>query len=284
VVSSSAAKGSGKAKAAKAAAKSAAKASAAVGTQAADVDSGTDADVDTGTGTGTDTDTDTDSKDAAPAAASVPDPARAAQLRRQQAARSAARARRSRDANPARGALRRSVLAEAAIAAVLLAVTTMLSGSQPGRAAEEQKGLADAPPASSSSTAPGTSSAPTSAPGTGAPAQIALDVPYDTGGPKGKGTAGVTLSPAAASAPNEIHLLLTDPAGSLVDVPEVRVSFTLPAQHLGPIPVTLHRIDTGHWTASGVRLPLAGTWQMSLTVRTSDIDEATEIRNVKVTS
>jgi copper transport protein len=270
--SSSAAKGSGKAKAAKAAAKSAAKASAAVGTQAADVDSGTDVDADT------------DSKDAAPAVASVPDPARAAQLRRQQAARSAARARRSRDANPARGALRRSVLAEAAIAAVLLAVTTMLSGSQPGRAAEEQKGLADAPPASCSSTAPGTSSAPTSAPGTGAPAQIALDVPYDTGGPKGKGTAGVTLSPAAASAPNEIHLLLTDPAGSLVDVPEVRVSFTLPAQHLGPIPVTLHRIDTGHWTASGVRLPLAGTWQMSLTVRTSDIDEATEIRNVKVTS
>jgi copper transport protein len=215
---------------------------------------------------------------AASGAPSLPDPARAAQLKRQQAARSAAQSRKSLDADPARGALRRSVLAEAVVAAVLLAVTTMLSGSQPGRAAEEQKGLAHAPSSSS------TSSTSTSSSGATAPSQIVLQIPYDTGGPKGKGTAGLTLAPASSAQANEIHLLLTDPDGRPVDVPEVRLSFTLPAQHLGPIPVTLHRIDTGHWTASGVRLPLPGAWQMSVTVRTSDIDEVTEIRNVKVTS
>jgi copper transport protein len=209
----------------------------------------------------------------APAGGRSASPARAEQLRRQQAARSAATARKVRDADPARSSLRRSVLAEAAVAAVLLAVTTMLSGSQPGRAAEEQKALPDAPAASSSTAAD-----------TGVPPQLALDIPYDTGGPKGKGTAGFTLAPGRAATPNEIHLLLTDPGNRPVDVPEVRVAFTLPARHIGPIPVTLHRIDVGHWTATGVQLPLPGAWQLSVTVRTSDIDEVTEFRNVKVTS
>lgn len=197
------------------------------------------------------------------------DPVRAAQLRRQQAARTAARARKTREADPARSGLRRTVLAEAAVAVVLLAVTTMLSGSQPGRAAEEQKGLAAAP-ASSSSTA--------------AAAQIAVTLPYDTGGPNGKGVAGVSVAPGRAGTPNEVHLLLTNTKGVPADVPEVRLAFTLPAKHLGPIPVALKRIDTGHWTATGVQLPLPGTWQMSVTVRTSEIDETTVTQNVEVSS
>jgi copper transport protein len=195
---------------------------------------------------------------------------RAAQLRRQQLARSTARARKTLDADPARIALRRSVLAEAAVAVVLLAVTTLLSGSQPGRAAEQQKGLAKAP------------AAPSSTAGTAAPQQIAVTVPYDTGGVKGKGVAGVTVAPGTAGTPNEVRLRLTGEDGQPVDVPEVRLAFTLPAQHLGPIPITLKRVDTGGWTATGVQLPLPGTWQMSVTVRTSDFDEVTETKNVKV--
>ncbi|MFC4034082.1 copper resistance protein CopC [Streptomyces polygonati] len=203
--------------------------------------------------------------------------ARAAQLRRQQAARSAAQARKVRDADPARSALRRSVLAEVVVAAALLTVTTLLTGSQPGRAAEEQKGLAAAPAASSSAgPAAGSSSAP------GVPGQITLTVPYDTGGPKGKGTAGLTLSPGRAGTPNEIGLRLTDPGDTPVDVPEVRLAFTLPAQHLGPIQVPLKHTGTGSWSATGVQLPLPGTWQLQVTVRTSDIDEITQTKNVQV--
>jgi len=203
-------------------------------------------------------------------ASGIADSERAAQLRRQRAARSAAQARKVRDADPARSALRRSVLAEVVVAAVLLTVTTMLTGSQPGRAAEEQKSLAKAP------------AAPSATPSSGVPAPIALDIPYDTGGPGGKGTAAVTLSPAQAGTPNEVQLRLTDPSGAAVNAPEVRVAFTLPAQSLGPIQVPLARVSAGRWTATGVQLPLPVTWQLSVTVRTSDIDEVTVIRNVQV--
>ncbi|HEY5833325.1 copper resistance CopC/CopD family protein [Streptomyces sp.] len=207
-----------------------------------------------------------------PVAAAVTGPAgseRAAQLRRQQAARSAARARKARAADPARGGLRRSVLTEVAVAVVLLSVTTMLTGTQPGRAAEEQKGLASAP-----------SPAPT---GSSAPGQLSVRFPYDTLGPNGKGTAELVLSPGRAGNPTVVHLLLTDPAGLSVNVPEVRLAFTLPAENLGPIKIPLHRLATGHWTATGVQLPLPGSWQSSVTIRTSDIDEVTETKKVEIT-
>ncbi|MBM9506019.1 copper resistance CopC/CopD family protein [Actinacidiphila acididurans] len=196
--------------------------------------------------------------------------ARAAQLRRQEVAREAALARKVRDADPARRTLRRSVLAEALIAVVLLAVTTMLSGTQPGRAAEEQKKLAPAPAASSASGGGSDSSG------------FDLTIPYDTGGIKGKGSAEVTMSPSKAGAAGVIHILLSDPTGAPADVPEVRLSFTLPAKSLGPIPVPLKRLAAGDWTAANAQLPLPGQWQMSLTVRTSDIDEVQQTRNVTI--
>ncbi|NUS12171.1 MAG: hypothetical protein HOY69_12340 [Streptomyces sp.] len=201
------------------------------------------------------------------------DPRRAAQLLRQQAARVAARERKARDADPSRVALRRSVLAEAGIAVVLLTVTTILSGSQPGRAAEEQKALAKAP------AAPGTS-----APATAAPQDVTLRIPFDTGGAGGRGTASLTLSPPRAGLDAVAHLELTDLAGRPLKAPEVRLAFTLPAQHLGPLQAKVAPFTAGHWIANGVRLPLAGTWQVALTVRTSDIDEVTVTRNVQITS
>lgn len=197
------------------------------------------------------------------------DPRRSAQLRRQQAARAAARERKARDADPARLALRRSVMAEAGIAVVLMAVATTLSGSQPGRAAEEQKSLAAASPAATPS------AAPTSL-------DVTERIPFDTGGPGGKGTATVTLTPARAATEASVHLELADGSGKSIDAPEVRLAFTLPAQHLGPLQAKVAPFGAGHWIAGGVRLPLAGDWQMSLTVRTSDIDEVTVTRTVKV--
>ncbi|MFI0895235.1 copper resistance protein CopC [Streptomyces sp. NPDC020983] len=201
------------------------------------------------------------------------DPRRAAQLRRQQAVRAAARERKVRDADPARVALRRTVLIEAGIAVVLLTVTTILTGSQPGRAAEEQKRLAKAP------AAPGAS-----APAATAPQQVSLSIPFDTGGAGGKGTASLTLAPPRAGRDAEVHMELTDPAGKPIKAPEVRLAFTLPAQHLGPLPAKVRAFTAGHWIATGVRLPLAGTWQLALTVRTSDIDEVTVTRDVQITS
>ena len=67
-----------------------------------------------------------------------------------------------------------------------------------------------------------------------------------------------------------------------MDVPEVKVSFTLKSKELGPLPVVPDRIATGHWSASGVQIPMPGDWQLAVTVRTSDIDQMTVDKNVKI--
>ncbi|NUS24972.1 MAG: hypothetical protein HOV92_12220, partial [Streptomyces sp.] len=57
---------------------------------------------------------------------------------------------------------------------------------------------------------------------------------------------------------------------------------TLEAKNIGPLPVTPDRITTGHWTASGVQLPMAGDWKVAVTVRTSDIDQTTVSKNAQI--
>ncbi|AXI78705.1 copper resistance protein CopC [Peterkaempfera bronchialis] len=200
------------------------------------------------------------------------DPKRQAQLKRQRALRAAAAERRAsadslareRAAGNERPRLRRSVLAEAAVAVAVLAVTTLLTNSAPGRNAQ-------------TSAAPGvTAPAP-------APAQpVSLAVSYDTGGsgPGAKGTAAISLDPARTGR-NEMHVLLTDSTGAPVDVPELRIAFDLPAKNLGPLKATLQKVDTGHWSAEA-QLPMAGDWQLSLTVRSSDIDEVTQTAPVRI--
>ncbi|CAL9520923.1 hypothetical protein SUDANB105_03809 [Streptomyces sp. enrichment culture] len=192
-----------------------------------------------------------------------PDPERAAQLARQRAAVDTARQKRERDADPNRYGLRRSVLAEAGVAVVLLAVTTALTSTEPGRTEEEAKA---ATAASSSTTTTGT---------------VTLDIPFDTGGEDGKGVVRIDLDPARAGA-NEMHVYVTRPNGRAFDVPEVKVAFTLESQDIGPLPVVPDHITTGHWSASGVQIPMAGEWKIAVTVRTSDIDQVTVDKNAQI--
>ncbi|MFE9340656.1 copper resistance protein CopC [Streptomyces sp. NPDC007063] len=183
------------------------------------------------------------------------DPVRAAQLARQRAAADAARQRREREADPGRSALRRSVLAEASLAVVLLAVTTVLTGTEPGRT-EEQARAAEA------------------ARDPGGPVDV--EVPFDTGGPGGKGRAALEISPGTRGG-NTLELRTTAPSGKPVEAAEVKVAFTLPARDLGPLSVPLEPVgrEKGHWRADGLQLPMAGKWKVAVTVRTSDIDQIT---------
>ncbi|MGX1029465.1 putative membrane protein [Streptomyces ambofaciens] len=190
---------------------------------------------------------------------------RAAQLARQRAAVDAARQKRQRDADPNRFGLRRSVLAEASVAVVLLVVTTVLTQTEPGRTEEEAK-------------AAGTSSATGSAPSTGA---VTLDMPFDTGSQNGKGVIRVELDPARVGA-NDMHLYVERPDGTAFDIPEVKVALTQKAQDIGPLPVVPDHITTGHWSASGVQVPMAGDWEVAVTVRTSDIDQVTVSKNAQI--
>jgi copper transport protein len=194
---------------------------------------------------------------------------RAAQLARQRAAEDAARQKRLRDADPNRFGLRRSVLAEAGVAAVLLVVTTVLTQTEPGRTEEEAK----AATTSTSSTSTSSSSSTAGA--------VTLDMPFDTGGQNGKGVLRLDIDPARVGG-NEMHVYVQRPDGQPFDIPEIKVAFTLTAKKIGPLPVAPDHITTGHWAASGVQIPMAGAWKVAVTVRTSDIDETTVAKNAQI--
>jgi copper transport protein len=189
------------------------------------------------------------------------DSRRAAQLARQRAAVATARDKRAREADPHRSGLRRSALTEAGVAIVLLAVTTVLTTTEPGRTEEAVK---QATASASQRSGP-----------------LSLKIPFDTGGEDGKGTVELTLDPARVGG-NEMHVFVERPNGKAFDVPEVKVAFTLAAKDIGPLPVTPDRIATGHWSAIGVQIPMAGDWKIAVTVRTSDIDQTTVNKNAKI--
>ncbi|MGV9391924.1 copper resistance CopC/CopD family protein [Streptomyces olivaceus] len=166
------------------------------------------------------------------------------------------------DAAPATAALRRglrrSVLAEAVVAAVVLAVTTVLTGTQPGRAVDEAARTAPA--------------------GGVLPASVTT-IPFEIG-TAGRGTVQITLDPGRTG-DNAVQAVVFGPDGSLAAVPELRLSFTLPDQHVGPIDAEL--VDRGgYWSANTVTLPLPGTWTMKTTVRVSEIDQVSEVRRIRV--
>jgi copper transport protein len=191
-------------------------------------------------------------------------PERAAQLARQRAAVASTREKRLRNADPGRSGLRRSILAEAGVAVVLLAVTTALTAAEPGRTVEEAK-AANAAVRQENETS----------------GALALDMSFDTGGKNGKGVARLQIDPARVGA-NEMHVYVQGPDGTPFDVPEVKVAFTLKAKEIGPLPVVPERVTTGHWTANGVQIPMAGDWNIEITVRTSEIDQVTVSKNAKI--
>ncbi|MER5357359.1 copper resistance protein CopC [Streptomyces sp. NPDC002785] len=193
------------------------------------------------------------------------DPARAAQLARQRAAVAIAEKKRIRDADPDRSGLRRSVLAEVGVAVALLAVTTVLTSTEPGRTEEEA------------------TRATTAAAAPAAEGPVNLTLPFDTGegGKSGKGTVRMDIAPARTGA-NELHIWIDSTDGKAMDIPELKLAFTLESKDIGPLPVVPDRLTEGHWTASGVQIPMAGNWKVAVTVRTSDIDQTTIDKNVKI--
>ncbi|AJE84120.1 copper resistance protein CopC [Streptomyces albus] len=207
----------------------------------------------------------TDSTDPAEAAgpAVAVAPERAAQLARQRRAVAVARSKRVRDADPHRARLRRSVLVEAGVAVVLLAVATALSATEPARTAEQSAAAGE------------TGGGPTD----GQPLSVTL--PYDTGGKDGRGQVQLELDPGRTGG-NELHAYARTSDGGPADLPELKLAFTLKAKDLGPLAVTPERVVAGHWTAEGVQLPVAGDWRVAVTVRTSDIDQITVYKTMKI--
>lgn len=161
-----------------------------------------------------------------------------------------------------RRALRRSVLAEVLVAVVVLLITTVLTGTLPARAEAEAAG------------APRPQVA-------GLPGAEAFTVPYDVGTPGGRGTVQITMDPGRVGE-NGIQAVVFGPNGALTFVPEVRISFTLAAEDIGPLDAKVTDRG-GYWATNDLNLPLEGTWTMKLTIRVSELDQVSETRQVRIT-
>lgn len=62
----------------------------------------------------------------------------------------------------------------------------------------------------------------------------------------------------------------------------VTATASLPSKELGPIPIPLRAAGSMDYTASGVLLPVAGSWQVTLTVQTSEFDSTSAVATLKV--
>ncbi|MFJ8110065.1 copper resistance CopC/CopD family protein [Streptomyces sp. NPDC096132] len=156
-------------------------------------------------------------------------------------------------------ALRRSVLLEVAVSVVVLVLTTILTGTLPGRAAAE---------------------AATTQQSGGLPVASVTIVPFDLGKPGLRGKVQVTLDPGTVG-DNTLQAVVYGPDGGFVTVPELRISFTLPSQDIGPLNAEL--VDRGgYWAADKVSLPIEGTWEMKTTIRATDIDQVSVTKEVRI--
>lgn len=156
-----------------------------------------------------------------------------------------------------RRGLRRSVLVEVAVGVAVLVVTTLLTNTLPGRAAADAQQTAT--PA-------------------GIPAASVTTVPFRVGDAGGK--VQITLDPGRVGE-NSVEAVVYGPDGGFATVPELRLSFTLPAQKIGPLDADI-KDEGGYWGTNSLNLPIAGTWTMKVTVRTSDVDQVSVSRAVRI--
>ncbi|MFI1533973.1 copper resistance CopC/CopD family protein [Streptomyces anandii] len=155
--------------------------------------------------------------------------------------------------------LRRSVLTEVGVGIVVLVITTVLSGTLPGRAAAE---------------------AAEAAPAAGAPGAAVTMIPFDVGTPGARGKVQITLEPGRVGQ-NAVEAVVLGPDGGLAAVPELRLSLTLPDRGIGPIDARLTDRG-GYWGTDTLNLPMPGAWTMKATVRVSELDQVSEERTIEV--
>ncbi len=161
---------------------------------------------------------------------------------------------RVRAAAQARGAvedvtpLRRSVLVEAAVAAVVLALSAVLVGTPPARASVVQ------------------------------PVDVTLPLRSAAGE---SGSVQLSVDPVRPGA-NTLHLYLFDDAGRLTQPADLRVTLTEPGQQIGPLEVDLEPAGPGHWVADGMSIPGAGTWTVAVSVRLDEFTATTASTDLPV--
>jgi copper transport protein len=143
---------------------------------------------------------------------------------------------------------RRSVLLEAGLLAVVLALSAVLTGTPPARSMVAQPFAATLPLQGSS-------------------------------GPNG--TAQVSVDPAQVG-PNTMHVYLYDSGGQLTQPAEIRVTIAEEQQQIGPLEVELAPAGPGHYVAEGLDIPGAGSWTLVVSVRLDEFTATTARTSVPV--
>jgi copper transport protein len=121
--------------------------------------------------------------------------------------------------------LRRTVGAEVALAAAVLAVTSLLVASAPA--------IAD------------------------------VTKPFNATITQGDRLASITVDPARTGR-NMMHVYISTPGGALDKAQDVTVRITLPSRDLGPIPVPVEDAGPNHVLSDNLQLPFPGDWQVEI--------------------
>jgi copper transport protein len=123
--------------------------------------------------------------------------------------------------------LRSVVGTELVIAAVVIALTALLVNADPGRASTPE----------------------------------AFSASADAGGV----LVDVSIVPAATG-PVDVHVYALEPGGGLVGPVDARAELSLPGRDIPGIDLDLQPAGPGHWSAYDVEVPIAGDWQLDVTV------------------
>jgi copper transport protein len=161
-------------------------------------------------------------------------------------------------------ALRRSVGLELGLAGAVLAATAALVVTTPGVHAGHSSGHAGhAGHSAAAEVTPAQVPAPTakrSAPAVTGSVELPNDVRVE-----------VTADPASAGAAI-LTIRTLNLSGDPLDAPEVTVTAALAEAGIAPITLTAIRSEPGRYTVDGTSLILPGTWKITVTVRTTEID------------
>ena len=134
------------------------------------------------------------------------------------------------------GQLRRPVGAEAALAACVLGITSLLVAADPARAAGDH-------------------------------AFTATRLVGNT-------AVSVVVAPARTG-PVDVHLYLSNPAAGLTAVKEATATFSLPAKGITGLKLPLVFAGADHYVANNVELPISGRWTLAVSVRIGELDQHT---------
>lgn len=89
------------------------------------------------------------------------------------------------------------------------------------------------------------------------------------------------LTPARRGT-NELHLTVLTPRGGPADVVDVTAALSQPAKGIAPIKFPLLRAGPGHYISNGFTVPFAGDWRLTVRALVTQVDEVTASATVPI--